>query len=135
MLQGLFKMFHLFPDVCCNLCLSGMLQRYIPNISTVLVLCCSKWFYVASYKSGCFVRFTHMLQVRVPDISSLLDICCIQMFFMLQVFYVVRPRASRGRADWACGAPRPADGAVGCRRTEVLRSGGAGGVLVLNSSS
>ena len=49
--------------------------------------------------------FTHMLQVYIPVISYVLDVCCIQMFFILQVFYVVRPGASRGPMDGARGAP------------------------------
>ena len=42
-------------------------QLYVSNVS---VLCCSKWFHIASYKSTCFVCFTHMLQVHVPNVSS-----------------------------------------------------------------
>jgi hypothetical protein len=47
--KRLFKMLHMFQDVCCNCFLSGccicfthMLQRYLPNISVVSVLCCNK---------------------------------------------------------------------------------------------
>jgi hypothetical protein len=57
-----------------------------------------------------------------------LDVCCIQMFFMLQVFYVVRPRGSRGPADrgaavrarWGCAHPRPLIPAPECRLCEEI---------------
>jgi hypothetical protein len=65
--------------------------------------------------------------------------CCKSMFqyfiwfwsyvaFILQVFYVVRPGASRGPADGARGVP-------GGRRMRVLQVGARWGVLVLSRSS
>jgi hypothetical protein len=46
-----------------------MLQQYVPNVSAVLVLCCSKWFHVASCKSRCFMCFTHIASARL-NVSS-----------------------------------------------------------------
>jgi hypothetical protein len=71
-------MFHLFLDVCCNLFLSGccicfthILQQYVPNVSTISVLCCSKWFYVA---------------VTILDVSCVSHTCCKCMFQMIHYF-------------------------------------------------
>jgi hypothetical protein len=36
-------------------------QEYISNVSVVLVLCCSKCFYVSSVLSGYYIGFTYML--------------------------------------------------------------------------
>jgi hypothetical protein len=54
-----------------------MLQKYVPNVSTVSFLCCSKYFHVASILSGCYIYFTHMLQVYAPNILLASDLCCI----------------------------------------------------------
>jgi hypothetical protein len=58
-----------FLSRCC-ICFTHMLRRYISNVSTVSILCCSKWFHVASCKSGRFMCFIHMLQVRVLKVLS-----------------------------------------------------------------
>jgi hypothetical protein len=64
-----------------------ILQEYVPNVSSVLVLCCSKFFHVASVLSGCCIcccGYTRMLQVYVPNGSK-----CFSCFRrMLQVFYL-----------------------------------------------
>jgi hypothetical protein len=78
-----------------------MLQQYVPNVSAISVPCCSKWFYVASYK--CFIWMFNMFHTYVVSAFSK---CfnCFQSYvvFMLQVFYDVRPGASRG----PCGRGR-----------------------------
>jgi hypothetical protein len=58
-----------FLSRCC-ICFTYISRQYIPNVSTVSILGCSKWFHVASCKSGRFMCFTHMLQVRVLNVSS-----------------------------------------------------------------
>jgi hypothetical protein len=105
----LFKMFYLFPDVYCNRFFIWMLhmfhtylQHYVPNISAVLVLCCSKWFHVtscnfwmfhvfhthvASACSKCFVYFLTYIAFKYCS-------CCkLFMFF------------GRRQAGWVCSAP------------------------------
>ena len=93
--KSLFKMFHLFPDVCCNhfdldvaYVFTHILQQYIPKyficFSLLLqqVFSCCKCFYL----DGAYI-FTHMLQVYVLNVSPVLDICCkcfIWMLHMLQ---------------------------------------------------
>jgi hypothetical protein len=76
-----------------------MLPIAILDVSCVSHTCCK-----------CMFQMFHLFS----------DVRCIQMFFMLQVFYVVRPGVSRGRADLACNAlggwwtraMGPADGGV-----------------------
>ena len=127
-------MFHLFQTSiaiffsrCCTY-FKHMLQQYVPNISAVSVLCCSKWFHVASCNFRCFICFTHMLQMYVPNVSSIFRRFLYSNVFQVASFYVVRTGATQGQADWACCAP-------GGWRTVALRSGCAGGVLVLSCSS
>jgi hypothetical protein len=101
-------MFH----VCCN------------NISKmfhfVSVLCCIKWFHVASCKSRCFVCFTHILQVCVLNVFS----CC--KCFMLY---------GRRWADWvmlrsgharACSSFSCSSWLLSTTRAERERGGGQG---------
>jgi hypothetical protein len=109
--KRLFKMFHLFTDVCCNLFLSGccicfthMLQQYVSNVLVVSVLCCSKWFRVASCKSGCFVCLRHMCNCVFQIFHLLSDVCCTQMFFRLQMFYAIQSGAS-GLGTRRAGGP------------------------------
>jgi hypothetical protein len=78
------------------------------------VLCCSKQFHVVSYKSRCFVCFTHMLQVHVPNISCTLRRMLHSNVFMLQVFYIVRPEAS-GLGTRRAGGTADGGAAVGVR--------------------
>jgi hypothetical protein len=70
----LFKIFHLFSDICCNHFLSGccicftyILQQYVPNISAILVLCCNGF-------SCC------KLQVFYLGVSLVLHTCCKYVF-------------------------------------------------------
>jgi hypothetical protein len=63
-----------------------MLQKYVPNVSSVLVLCCNKCFHVASCK--CFTCKLHMLQWLYTYVVSV----CFKWFncfrSMLQMFYL-----------------------------------------------
>ena len=77
--KRLFKMFHLFPYVCCKrfdldvaYVFTHMLQQYVPKCFIVVsVFCCSKCFHVASCKCV-YLRvayvFTHMMQVFYLDV-------------------------------------------------------------------
>jgi hypothetical protein len=62
--KRLFKMFHLFLSVFYLdvAYASHMLQEYVPMVSVVSVLCCSKCFMlqVASVLSGYCIYFTHI---------------------------------------------------------------------------
>ena len=64
---------------------SHMLQEYVPMISVVLVLCCSKCFYVAVfYPDVAYVShicFKYMLQMFHPLLTCVAFKC-----FMMQVF-------------------------------------------------
>jgi hypothetical protein len=100
-----------------------MLQEYIPNVSVVLFLGCSKCFHVAGILSRCCICLTHMLQVYAPYVSSVLRLmlhssvsCC--KCFVFQRYVVCSEshggttgtRESRGPTDGAHGVPRgPAD--------------------------
>jgi hypothetical protein len=71
--KSLFKMFHLFPDICCN--------HFYLDVAYVSHICCNSMFlmfqsyvaasgfHVASVLFRCFMCLTHMLQVHVPNIS------------------------------------------------------------------
>jgi hypothetical protein len=67
-----------------------MLQQYVPNVSTVSVLCCSKCFRVAFCK--CFYldvtyAFTYTLRVYVSDVSYVFHTYVAFKCFMLHVFH------------------------------------------------
>jgi hypothetical protein len=96
MLQAFVQNVSSVSDLCLQAFLSGycicfihMLQKYIPNVSYVLVLCCNKCFYVASCK--CFTYKLHMLQWLYTYVVSV----CFKWFncfrSMLQVFYLDVP--------------------------------------------
>jgi hypothetical protein len=109
------KCFYLFLDVCCNRFDLDVYVSHIfcnnmfQNVSAILVLCYSKWFYIASCK--CFILMFHMSHIYVASACFI----CFQSYviFMLQVFYVVQPWVSRrpcGRGCWG-----PANGGAVCR--------------------
>jgi hypothetical protein len=96
----LFKIFHLSSTYVAILfyldvtsCFTHTLQQYVPIVS---ILYCSKWFHVASRNFRYFVCFTHMLQVHIPNVSSMFRRMFHSNIFHVEVFYVVRPEASRG---------------------------------------
>jgi hypothetical protein len=76
--KHLFKIFHLFADVCykrflsgCCTCFTHMLQEYVRMFQLFQS-------YVAiSVLFRCCICFIHMLQVYVPNISFVLDLYCI----------------------------------------------------------
>ena len=83
-LQQIFYLFQTF--VCkhfwfdCCICFTHLLQEYVPNVSSVSVLCCSKCFLVASCK--CFIWKLHMLQWLCTYIVSV----CFKCFQLLQKY-------------------------------------------------
>jgi hypothetical protein len=96
--KRLFKMFHLFPDVCCNrflfrccICCNSVFQIFQLFQSYVI----ATGFTLQVFYFGCFMYFTHMLQKHILKCF----ICFQSLHSMLQVFYVVRPRAHQGPAD------------------------------------
>jgi hypothetical protein len=101
-----------FLSRCC-ICLTQMLQQYLPNISVVLVLYCGKRFHVASVLFEYFICFTHMLQVHVPNVSLKCFFLCFKCFMCLAM-------SEPGAANRTRGAPR------------VLWSGHTAGMLVLS---
>jgi hypothetical protein len=92
--KHLFKIFHLFPDVCCN-----RFQTYIAYVS---VLCCSKCFHGASCKCfiwmlhmfshtccKCMFQIFHLFQMYVASILSGCCICCSGYTHMLQTYILI----------------------------------------------
>jgi hypothetical protein len=81
--KRLFKMLHLFSNVCCNRFLSGCCiccNNMFPNVLVLSVLCYSKWFDVASCK--CFIlNVSHTCCKSIfPNVSSIFSLmshsCC-----------------------------------------------------------
>ena len=82
--KRLFKMFHLFLDVCCNrfdldvaYVFTHMLQKYVPKcfICFSLSIVASVFMLqVTSVLSRYSICFLHKLQVYFPDVSSVSDI-------------------------------------------------------------
>jgi hypothetical protein len=77
------------PDICRKrfdldaAYVSHILQQYVSNVLSILVLCCSKCFHVASCK--CFISMLHMFHIYVASVCyrcfiSVLDIHYIQVF-------------------------------------------------------
>ena len=97
----------------CCICFTHMLQQYVPNISVVSILCCSKWFHIANYKLDVSCVSHTCCKCIFQIFHLFLDVCCIKMFLCCKCFMLL----GRGRADWACGA-------LGPRRTR-----GGGGML------
>jgi hypothetical protein len=97
-----------FLSGCC-ICFTHMLRQYVPNILAVSILCCNKWFHVASRNFRCFMCFTHMLRVHIPNVSSIFRHMLHSNVFHIEVFYVVWPEAScRPRGERGGGQRRPA---------------------------
>jgi hypothetical protein len=113
----LFKMFHLF-SMYVKIFFIWMLHMFytyvatiFPNASVISILCCSKWFYIASCKSGYFMCFTHMLQVYVLNVLSIF-----RRILHSNVFHVVSVLCctAEDETDWACSVPKvPMDGVLG----------------------
>jgi hypothetical protein len=104
----LFKIFHLFQTyVCkhflsgCCICFTNILQECVPNVSSVVVLRCSKCFlwklhmlqwlytYVVNVCFKCFSFFKSMLQVFYLDVAYVavaIHICDTRMFQMFHLF-------------------------------------------------
>jgi hypothetical protein len=92
--KRLFKIFHLFSDVCLGAFfyldvayVSLMLQEYVPMVSlfqSYVAVSVFMW-QVASVLSGCCICFMHMFQVYVPNILFASDVCCIQVFHVSEV--------------------------------------------------
>jgi hypothetical protein len=80
---------------CCIV--SHMLQEYVPMVSTVSVLCCSKCFHVASVLSGCFICFTHMFQMYVPCFN-----CFRRMLHLSVSCSEVCSESNRGKRQARC---------------------------------
>jgi hypothetical protein len=90
--KHLFKMFHLFLDVYCNL--------FYRNVLYVLHICCNSMFQIFQLFQSYVVASGFMLQVVNLDVSCvshtcckcvfqmfhlLSDVCCIQIFFMWDI--------------------------------------------------
>jgi hypothetical protein len=77
--SSVFKRFYL--DVAY---VSHMLQEYVPMVSVVSVLCCSKCYHVACCNCKCFIRMLHMFDTHVssyvPNVSYSSNICAFKCF-------------------------------------------------------
>jgi hypothetical protein len=111
-----------------------MLQKYVRNILVVLVLCCNKYFHVATCK--CFIWMLYIFHTHVANVYSKCficsDICCIQVFYVVIVSYFIgmfRESWGHGPGVEGSGAMSrgPVNGARGVPR--VLRMGRAGPYL------
>jgi hypothetical protein len=121
--KRLFKMFHLFLDVCCkhfyldiayvsHLCCKGLFEMFQLFQSYVEISVFMLPFAIVLF--GCCICFTHMLQLYIPNVSSVSVVCCIQEFHVSEVERPggARPRrrgwgaASHGSAIGARSAPR-----------------------------
>ena len=113
----LFKMFHPFPNVCCNrflfgccICITHVLQKYVPKCFSCfslmlqqVVSCCK----LLVLYFGCFMCSTHMLQVYVLNISFVFQTyVAFKCFFSCCKCFMLFGRGwSRGQADGASGTP------------------------------
>ena len=92
---------------------SHMLQEYVPMISTVLVLCCSKCFHVANCKR--FIWMLHMFYTYVSSVYSKCFICFRRMLHSSVSSFRVVFRESWGHGPsaegWGVASRVPADGA------------------------
>jgi hypothetical protein len=103
----------------CSICFTHMSQQYVPNVSIVLVLCCSKCFHVAS--CNCFIWMLHIFHTYIANVCSRCFICFRRMSYfkciILNVFHVF---GELGRLGCVCGPGRTA------RRMGTSNQGGRG---------
>jgi len=123
--KRLFKMFHLFSDVCCNhfyLNVAYVATICFQMFQLLQSLCSNRWVNVASCK--CFIL----------DVSCVSHTCCKSMFRnVLSVFSLILHSCCK--CFMLFGRGRARGRRTGDQPTKVLLSRHPGGVLVISCSS